>query len=306
MIGRLFSLPVILVLTALGIALMFVFWQDSMRWAWERLGFAWTVAVLWPLAFLLVMRYRTAWIGVYWRDWVGSAFFSLGAIGLLSLFTLDRWWLGDATLAGYWGTALGGEPFSQKSLGILKVVVLFAVVPPIISPRLAGGMYKSGAIKTFLALRAVFRWSKNTAIPAMVAAVRSAPKPDRVALRLKVIYRSVSRSLFRREAVEEPAAPMAVSVNSHVDDGDATPVASINGAAAKHTPKIFGWHLPTTELLAKPEAAVQQAPPNDLSEQITSTLRDHGIDVSIKNVKVGPRVIQFGLEPGWVSKGQGQ
>ena len=150
MARRLLSLPVFLVVIAAALALTFLFWHTALEWTWARLGFAWIPALLWPLSFALVLRYRTLWIGVYWRDWVGAAFFSLGAIGLLSLFTLDQWWLEDATLAGHWGTILGGEPLSQKSLGILKVVVLFAVVPPIISPRLAGGMYMKGARNAFL------------------------------------------------------------------------------------------------------------------------------------------------------------
>ncbi len=269
------------------------------------MGFAWIPALLWLLAFMLVMRYRTLWIGAYWRDWVGAAFFSLGAIGLLSLFTLDRWWLEDATLGGHWGTVLGGEPLSQKSLGVLKVIVFFAVVPPIISPRLAGGIYMKGAKNAFLTLRAIFLWLWDTALPAIVRATRSIPKPDRVWLRLKVAQRNMARRMFGG-ADEEVAVEAAVApLKEEEEEGEtAGAVAAAVHSNGKPSPKIFGWHLPTFELLAKPEPVTQQAPPRDLSDQIVSTLSDHGIDVSIKNVKVGPRVIQFGLEPGWVTKGR--
>jgi DNA segregation ATPase FtsK/SpoIIIE-like protein len=306
MIKHLFSLPVMLVLVALGLFLMFVFWEASAQWAWVGLGFAWAPAIVWPLAFMLVMRYRTIWLGVYWRDWVGAAFFSLGAIGLLSLFTIDRWWLEDATLGGHWGTVLGGAPFAQKSLGILKVVVLFAVVPPIISPRLAGGIYKEAAKKSYFALRGTFLWILHTAIPATVRAIRSVPKPSRIWLRFKVTRRNVARSLFGGHEEEEPVPAVAPPPEIEGEDLDPVKTAVVASAHSngKASPKIFGWHLPTFDLLAKPEAVTQQAPPNDLSEQIVSTLSEHGIDVSIRNVKVGPRVIQFGLEPGWVSKGR--
>ena len=306
MIRRLFSLPVFLAAVTATIALVFLFRDGSLEWTWLRLGFAWIPALLWPLAFILVMRYRTLWIGVYWRDWVGAAFFSLGAIGLLSLFTLDRWWLGETTLGGHWGTVLGGEPLSQKSLGILKVVVLFAIVPPIISPRLAGGMYMKGAKNALLAVRATFIWLRNTAFPALSQAVRSLPKPHRVWLRLKVINRTVARRLSGRHNEEElvPAVVAVPEADEELKAGEAGAIAATVHSNGKPSPRIFGWHLPTFELLAKPEPVSQQAPPNDLSDQIVSTLGDHGIDVTIKNVKVGPRVIQFGLEPGWVTKGR--
>ncbi len=307
---RLFSPPAVLILAMLGLGLMFLFWEASAQWAWARLGFAWIPAVLWPLSFLVVMRYRTIWIGVYWRDWVGAAFFSLGAIGLLSLFTIDRWWLEDATLGGHWGTFLGGEPLSQKSLGILKVVVLFAVVPPIVSPRLAGGVYKQAAKRCYLALRAGLLWMVNSGVPTAVRVVRSLPRPHRVWLRLKVARRNLTRRMRGEQPLEEPAAPvvppLAVDAEeTETGDIEANKVSAPARANGKRpVAKIFGWHLPTLELLAKPEPVIQQAPPQDLSDHIVATLSEHGIDVSIKNVKVGPRVIQFGLEPGWVSKGR--
>ena len=307
MIRRLFSIPVFLALTSVTLALIFIIWETALEWTWIRLGFAWIPAILWPLTFALVLRYRTLWVGVYWRDWVGAAFFSLGAIGLLSLFTIDSWWLEDATLAGHWGTILGGEPFSQKSLGILKVVVFFAIVPPIISPRLAGGMYLKGLRNSFLALRATFLWLCNTALPAIARSVSSVPKPDRLWLRLKVARRGVARRMFGGHEEDEQVPVINASTGSDEEEievvqiGAVPPKAQANGKAS---PKIFGWHLPTFDLLAKPEPATQQAPPSELSEQIVSTLSDHGIDVSIKNVKVGPRVIQFGLEPGWVTRGR--
>lgn len=307
MMKRLFSIPIFLIAIAVALALMFLLWEEALQWAWTRMAFAWIPALVWPLAFMLVMRYRTLWIGVYWRDWVGAAFFSLGAIGLLSLFTLDRWWLEDATLGGHWGTILGGEPFSQKSLGILKVVVFFAVVPPIISPRLAGGMYMKGAKNAFLAIRAIVLWLRDKTVPGMVRAARGVPKPDRVWLRLKVGRRNMARRIFGGVEEVEPVptvvAPVEAEEEENVPAGAGARAVRVR-SNGKPSPKIFGWHLPTFELLAKPEPVSQQAPPNDLSEQIVSTLSDHGIDVSIKNVKVGPRVIQFGLEPGWVTKGR--
>ena len=62
-----------------------------------------------------------------------------------------------------------------------------------------------------------------------------------------------------------------------------------------------GWNLPSTELLNKGES--QPVPPTilqQMSQQIEKALADHRIDVEVDDVRTGPRIIQFGLVPGWV------
>ena len=39
-----------------------------------------------------------------------------------------------------------------------------------------------------------------------------------------------------------------------------------------------------------------------MGRNIESTLTDHGVVVEVKEIKAGPRVVQFGLVPGWLSK----
>ncbi len=63
------------------------------------------------------------------------------------------------------------------------------------------------------------------------------------------------------------------------------------------------WHLPSMEILSvaerhePPQAQLQQ-----MARHIESTLGDHGVTVEVKDIKAGPRVVRFGLVPGWVSK----
>ena len=310
---RLLASPLVLTPFVLGLAIMFVFWGTAAEWTWSRLGFAWAPALLWPFAFALALRYRAIFVAHYWRYWLGSAVFVAGAIGLLSLFSFDRWWLQEATMGGYWGQVLGGEPFSQKSLGILKVIVLFALVPPIISPGLAGRGYIKGARGIFLACRAAYLWLRDAGFPAMGRALAKIPMPDRVSLRLRIWWRAITR---RSEVEERPAEVPAAVVAESIDVAQPEPdyedfahaeqnAAPVAVADSKTPVKIFGWRLPSLELLTKPEPlAHPQKAPEGMSEQITATLAEHGLDVSVTNVRVGPRVIQFGLAPGWVSRGR--
>jgi S-DNA-T family DNA segregation ATPase FtsK/SpoIIIE len=63
------------------------------------------------------------------------------------------------------------------------------------------------------------------------------------------------------------------------------------------------WRLPSLEVLSvgerhePPQAQLQQ-----IAHHIERTLEDHGVTVEVKDIKAGPRVVRFGLVPGWVSK----
>ena len=64
-----------------------------------------------------------------------------------------------------------------------------------------------------------------------------------------------------------------------------------------------GWQIPSVELLSPPdphhapEAALQE-----MARLVETTLGDHGVRVEVTDVKAGPRILRFGLVPGWVTK----
>ncbi|MDA1127447.1 MAG: DNA translocase FtsK [Chloroflexi bacterium] len=63
------------------------------------------------------------------------------------------------------------------------------------------------------------------------------------------------------------------------------------------------WLLPSVDRLAPPdphhapEAALQE-----MARLVETTLGDHGVRVEVTDVKAGPRILRFGLVPGWVAK----
>ena len=64
-----------------------------------------------------------------------------------------------------------------------------------------------------------------------------------------------------------------------------------------------GWQTPTVDSLTPPDT--HQAPEAALHEMarlVESTLGDHGVRVEVTDVKAGPRIVRFGLVPGWVPK----
>ena len=73
---------------------------------------------------------------------------------------------------------------------------------------------------------------------------------------------------------------------------------SIGGKRGK-----LGWQTPSVDLLTPPDT--HQAPEaalQDMARLVESTLGDHGVMVEVTDVKAGPRIVRFGLVPGWVPK----
>ena len=78
---------------------------------------------------------------------------------------------------------------------------------------------------------------------------------------------------------------------------------------AASAPETGGsWRLPPPEMLAAPEAESRsgagQDALRDMGRLVEETLADHGVRVEVTDVKAGPRVVQFGLSPGWTAKGK--
>ena len=64
-----------------------------------------------------------------------------------------------------------------------------------------------------------------------------------------------------------------------------------------------GWKIPSVDSLAPPDS--HHAPDAALQEMarlVETTLGDHGVRVEVTDVKAGPRILRFGLVPGWVAK----
>ena len=91
---------------------------------------------------------------------------------------------------------------------------------------------------------------------------------------------------------KEPASRMVTSRGNVVVEG------STKGKRGKS-----GWQTPAVDLLTPPDT--HQAPEaalHDMARLVESTLGDHGVRVEVTDVKAGPRIVRFGLVPGWVPR----
>ncbi len=77
-----------------------------------------------------------------------------------------------------------------------------------------------------------------------------------------------------------------------------------SGAAIEAAMNAFPWRLPPIEDLAvPPKGGVATAEIRATSDLIEETLDDHGIAVTVDQVRVGPTVTMYGLKPGWKGGG---
>lgn len=66
----------------------------------------------------------------------------------------------------------------------------------------------------------------------------------------------------------------------------------------------FPWHLPPSDSLQEaPSGGVTAAEIEATSELIEESLSQHGVDVSVDQIRVGPTVTMYGLKPGWKGGG---
>ena len=66
----------------------------------------------------------------------------------------------------------------------------------------------------------------------------------------------------------------------------------------------FPWHLPPGDSLQEaPSGGVTAAEIEATSDLIEESLAQHGVDVSVDQIRVGPTVTMYGLKPGWKGGG---
>ena len=271
-------------------------------WALSSLGYGLIPVALWLSSFGLALSYRTAWAKRFWRAWLGSALLVAVSLGIISLFHASGGVMEEASLGGHWGQYLGGHPMA---LGALKVASLILLIPLVLYPRQAAPIYKRVTMTLLRASALTSKWlATRLARSAKALRVRffSGQHSER---RGKRVVRRVSISLRRswRSVAGVPSPkPTAATTTSSPQLPKAEKKPGNHGHPERaSTP--HGWQLPSLELLSRgenrpiPPAVLQQ-----MAQHIEETLAEHRVEVAVEDIRTGPRVIRFGLVPGWMKK----
>ncbi len=338
--GSLIDALVILAI-GLSVGLCFGFSNDAREWAIEALGYGWVPVGLLVAVTLVTLRYNRHILFNHWRRWIIATALAAMSIGVLSTIFPSGGALEDVSLGGNWGGYLGGDPgiLAAVKIAAIALVVPLIVRPKEAGTRY-WKYIKVGLLGLQLGLLYSYIGIQETArfIDRRVRILRYGMhrQASRKAL-LKMLVMGPSTAPVRTLAYQgDSETDIDLGVRSDLDselDGPDTgdekewempakgliptwetkepaprkapkpPARAIAGDTdtAKRTKR--GWQAPEVDLLTPPDT--HHAPDAALQEMarlVESTLGDHGVRVEVTDVKAGPRIVRFGLVPGWVSK----
>ncbi len=304
-LGRRFLLLLILLL-APGL----IFWlsQDARSWLLEVLGYGIVPVSLWLFLFLICLLYRGRWILHFWRSWLASGALVAASLATLSLFRGAEGLLEESTLGGKWGQVLGGFPIP---LGGLKVAaLLFILVPAIIMPRRTWSTYKRGFVALLLGAVGLARWAETIILHGVMRMAEASAR----ALRQRTSRPDLPTDEWALGEEPDPSfteTPALSESPTTVPDpvlvSQIPPITAPKPREEQQANEAPKWPLPSFDLITKGD--VVQTPQSTLDEMarlVESVLGDHGVEVDVESVRMGPRIIRFGLVPGWVRRQRDQ
>ena len=201
-------------------------------------------------------------------------------------------------MEGAGDSTFGGSPIA---LGSLKLAVLSLLAPLLLFPRRTAVVYRQFGRRVLRAWFLTMRWLAVHLARAVksVAGQGSSAQPGRqerskLVRRVSVLLRKWWRSIFgvpRSKAtatVGSLEVILATETTSPDRKGHAKAKASV-------------WQFPSIELLNRGEdRQVPQPVLQQMAQHIEDTLAEHKVEVAVEDIRSGPRVIRFGLVPGWV------
>ncbi len=295
--------------SAVAIAyVVFRFYHDVWERAYAGLGYGWIPVLVWLAALLVALRYRPPWLIRHWNIWLAGACAAALTVGILTFFEAGYGPQAFVGLGGRWGGIAMGDSLLQ---GIARLTPLALVIPILLLPRRAGRGYWLG-----LSYAARGLWLGVVASARGTALVASAigrgigslfnrdTRPGWVGAAFSFPGRLLS-ALFRRpdrpqESVETPDASQRPN---DVAEAIEPPEAVVPPVPSTLSAKDSKWKLPPLDLLAPAEVRSTDVKPlKKMAEDIENSLADHGVNVEVADIKAGPRIVRFGLMPGWTEK----
>ena len=271
------------------------------NWGLGALGYGLIPVTAWMACFVFALRYKRSWIKPFWRMWLGSAWLVVISLGIMSMFHASSGVMEGASIGGNWGQYLGGSPIA---LGGLKVAVLVLVGPLLLFPVRVAPIYRRVAGKLLHGWVPALKWFV-THLGRPVRALRrrrASDEPEEgVEERLTAQLSNVSTRASSAIPVVPTAEPTEVTIGLPTP---ATPKMEVGQEKrGQAMDQVHGWQLPSFDLLGRGEdRPVPEAVLQELAHHIEDTLADHRVEVAVEDIRAGPRVIRFGLVPGWMKK----
>ena len=311
----------------LGAGLVFGYSTDAREWAIEALGFGWIPVGLWLATALVTLRYNRRIFLTYWRRWTAAAAAVAIVVGALSTVFPSDGILEDHSLGGKWGMEIGGTPLVLTAGKLLGLAVL---TPLLLWPRRIGWVYLRNALKAFSLLQfslvyfymgchhtaqyldrrfrklryAMYRNQRDGGRRFPLFWRRTRPVPISTTSDEREEGQEGTVEVEDLEEWEEPQPGVIPTWDNNQPGPQAGLKKTAAGTASAPDKKNkSGWRLPAIDVLSlpdphpAPEAALQQ-----MARLVETTLGEHGVRVEVTDIKSGPRIVRFGLVPGWMPR----
>ena len=293
---------------------IFLFIPSSHQWAAESLAFGWIPVLAFAVITLGLLRYKPRFVVKYWRYLLSLAVAAFVVVVALSFVQADYGVLSKTSFGGQWGQNMAGD---HVFITVLRLALLAAVTPLILYPKKYTRLYLSTLNKVSIRL-----WRVSTVIFKLLARISKYLSIYTYYL-VNSRHRRLLLKRFRsyllgpsddqknsnndRENTLESSDVEIEESDPYPDNTTAPESSSRDSVAAGNTKKVPSakskWRLPALNLLSTPEPYL--APKGSLEQmagQIESALADHSVIVEVKDIKAGPRIVRFGLVPGWIPR----
>ena len=296
------------------------------EWVVESLGYGWIPAGIWLTAALAALKYHRRTVRRNWRWWVFAAVLAAISIIIMSLFQAGGEILAETSLSGRWGGVVGG---TSVSLAAAKLIAISLLTPLLLFPRSVGPVYLRGSrylgLGVYLVPVYVYLglYHGYSFIDRRLRSLLNPHTRQRWIDRTRAaLLRLMPPKVSSRWDIAQEAGPAGdrvsetgeeVSLWANMEPGTipswppaADPVPR-NGKEHPDSRVDYApgskWKLPSIDLLAPAETrTASEAPLEKMARHIESSLADHGVMVEVKDIKAGPRIVRFGLVPGWLVK----
>jgi DNA segregation ATPase FtsK/SpoIIIE-like protein len=305
------------------------------EWSREALGYGWIPVAIWISAALATLRYNRHSVKAHWRWWVAAAALTAVCIGILSQIHAENGTLAETGLSGRWGQTIGGSPLI---LAVAKLAVVAIVVPLLLFPNAVGAVYLRGLrylgmgmqfapvyaymglSRTYYFLNQRLRTVRNPLL--RESSLNNAKStigrhlPEKLRTRFGDDKDDRSGGLHGIEGGESPQGeehegqPPSLWADTapgslpewHISQ-QANPRQASKTVSSAAGGKGLKWVVPSMDILAPAEPrTTADEPLQQMARHVERTLADHGVNVEVKDIKAGPRIVRFGLVPGWVTK----
>ena len=304
--------PLVLVAVAAAVAAVLAPDQltDLREEALRLLGLGAVLVALAVVLFLGLLRLRPGRAVGLWRWWTGSALVVAAALGALAYSDAEL--LGaetPETLGGLIGSGiLGGSPpldAVQATLGALRLLVLLFLAALVIRPvrtyralatsvRRVGGAMRYGAQRSRRGIRRAIGAAGN--LPAMVRPRREPGGTAEVIVDDEDDWPAME---------EEPPDDLDEGITVPADEVEQREAATPVEKKAPEPISSAGdpWRLPAIDLFeAGSGPAVATEEQQEVARRIEESLGQHGVQVTVEQIRPGPTVTLYGLVPGWVRR----